>query len=275
MISCLVSLFQMKVFEEELIIKTAKMVKKKKMKMKKEGEKAEKNLQNENQKIQKDLEDKEIKRKADELKMELDKKNKIEFDLKERKRKKLEANNKRLSTIKQMEEKIVTYNVNKEAILKKLKIARKKLRDIDELAAKISGGLKASKEQKEKVEKKQSVEDDIAELEEAEDDLKDKEPPAIPASLLIEESDIDFEVGGGGGGGGISSSISISAPLSLPPPSSNSPSAVTSKTSLPISKSTLTNNVKAGGGDVKKGSKGNSKSDPWSTVDTSKKTKNK
>ena len=30
-----------------------------------------------------------------------------------------------------------------------------------------------------------------------------------------------------------------------------------------------------GGGDVKKGSKGNSKSDPWSTVDTSKKTKNK
>ena len=112
------------------------------------------------------------------------------------------------------------------------------------------------------------------ELGEAEDDLKDKEPPAIPASLLIEESDIDFEVGGGGGGG-ISSSISISAPLSLPPPSSNSPSAVTSKTSLPISKSTLTNNVKAGGGDVKKGSKGNSKSDPWSTVDTSKKKKNK
>ena len=90
MILCLAYFFfQMKVFEEELVIKTAKMVKKKKMKMKKEGEKAEKNLQSENQKIEKDLEEKEIKRKADEIKRDLDAKNKIEFDLKEMKRKKL------------------------------------------------------------------------------------------------------------------------------------------------------------------------------------------
>ena len=269
MILCLAYFFfQMKVFEEELVIKTAKMVKKKKMKMKKEGEKAEKNLQSENQKIQKDLEEKEIKRKADEIKRDLDAKNKIEFDIKEMKRKKLEARNKRLLTIKQMQEKIDAYNGNKEAIVKKLKIARKKLRDIDELALKISGGLKASKEQKEKVEKKQGVEDDIAELEEAEDDLKNKEPPSIPAILLIEEleSDIDFE------GGGISSLTSTPSTKSLPPPLS---SVVTSKISLPIPKPTNANNVEVGYGDGKKGTKGNSKTDPWSTVDTTKKNKNK
>ena len=113
------------------------------------------------------------------------------------------------------------------------------LRDIDELALKITGGLKASKEQKEKVEKKQGVEDDIAELEEAEDDLKNKEPPSIPAILLIEEleSDIDIE------GGGISSLTSTPSTKSIPPPLS---SAVTNKISLPIPKPTNASNVEVG-----------------------------
>lgn len=52
---------------------------------------------------------------------------------------------------------------------KKLKALRKKLRDIADLEAKKEQGEKLSAEQKEKVGRRQSVEDDIAEMEEEEE----------------------------------------------------------------------------------------------------------
>ena len=55
------------------------------------------------------------------------------------------------------------------AVQKKLKALRKKLRDIADLEAKKEQGEKLSAEQKEKVGRRQSVEDDIAEMEEEED----------------------------------------------------------------------------------------------------------
>ena len=61
----------MKKFEEDLVIKTAKIIKKKKMKMKKDGEKADKAMVTEKARILKEIEDKEVKRKLDEAEKEL------------------------------------------------------------------------------------------------------------------------------------------------------------------------------------------------------------
>lgn len=181
----------MKKFEEDLIIKTAKIIKKKKMKMKKDGEKADKALVTEKARILKDMEDKEMKRKIDEAEKEISMKKKIESERLECLRNMMAMRKKRLSTVKSMQCSIDVYASALDATQKKLKNLRKKLRDIQELEVKISSGLKASKEQKEKIEKKQGVEDDIIEMEEAEEELKNNIPSPVPASLLVEDEGWD------------------------------------------------------------------------------------
>lgn len=182
---------QMKKFEEDLIIKTAKIIKKKKMKMKKDGEKADKALLTEKARILKEVEDNEIKRKMDEAEKEIFMKKKLEFERLECLRNMMTMRKKRLSTVKSMQCSVDVYASALDATQKKLKNLRKKLRDIQELEVKISSGLKASKEQKEKIEKKQGVEDDIIEMEEAEEELKNNIPPPVPASLLAEDEGWD------------------------------------------------------------------------------------
>ena len=181
----------MKKFEEDLIIKTAKIIKKKKMKMKKDGEKADKALVTEKARILKEMEDKEVKRKIDEAEKEIFMKKKLEIERLECLRNLMAMRKKRLSTVKSMQCSIDVYAIALDATQKKLKNLRKKLRDIQELEVKISSGLKASKEQKDKIEKKQGVEDDIIEMEEAEEELKNNIPSPVPASLLIEDEGWD------------------------------------------------------------------------------------
>lgn len=181
----------MKKFEEDLIIKTAKLIKKKKMKMKKDGEKADKALVTEKARFLKEMEDKEVKRKTDEAEKEIFMKKKIEFERLECLRNMMTMRKKRLSTVKSMQCSIDAYASSLDATQKKLKNLRKKLRDIQELEVKISSGLKASKEQKDKIEKKQGVEDDIIEMEEAEEELKNNIPSPVPASLLVEDEGWD------------------------------------------------------------------------------------
>jgi hypothetical protein len=182
---------QMKKFEEDLVIKTAKIIKKKKMKMKKDGEKADKAMVTERARILKEIEDKEVKRKLDEAEKELLMKKKIEFERLESLKNMMTLRRKRLSTLKSMQCNIDAYAAALDATQKKLKGLRKKLRDIEELEVKVKGGLKPSKEQKEKIEKKQGVEDDIVELEEAEEELQKNIPLPVPASLLVEDEGWD------------------------------------------------------------------------------------
>lgn len=181
----------MKKFEEDLVIKTAKIIKKKKMKMKKDGEKADKAMVTEKARILKEIEDKEVKRKLDEAEKELLMKKKLEFERLESLKNMMTLRRKRLSTLKSMQCNIDAYVAALDTTQKKLKGLRKKLRDIEELEVKVKGGLKASKEQKEKIEKKQGVEDDIVELEEAEEELQKNIPLPVPASLLVEDEGWD------------------------------------------------------------------------------------
>lgn len=181
----------MKKFEEDLVIKTAKIIKKKKMKMKRDGEKADKAMVTEKARILKEIEDKEAKRKLDEAEKELLMKKKIEFERLESLKNMMTLRKKRLSTLKSMQCNIDAYAAALDTTQKKLKSLRKKLRDIEELEVKVQGGLKASKEQKEKIAKKQGVEDDIVELEEAEEELKNNMPLPVPASLLVEDEGWD------------------------------------------------------------------------------------
>lgn len=182
---------QMKKFEEDLVIKTAKIIKKKKMKMKKDGEKADKAMVTEKARILKEIEDKEVKRKSDEAEKELVMKKKLELERLESLKNMMTLRKKRLSTLKSMQCNIDAYAAALDTTQKKLKGLRKKLRDIEELEVKVKGGLKASKEQKEKIEKKQGVEDDIVELEEAEEELQKNIPLPVPASLLVEDEGWD------------------------------------------------------------------------------------
>jgi hypothetical protein len=182
---------QMKKFEEDLVIKTAKIIKKKKMKMKKDGEKADKAMVTEKARILKEIEDKEVKRKSDEAEKELLMKKKLELERLESLKYMMTLRKKRLSTLKSMQCNIDAYAAALDTTQKKLKGLRKKLRDIEELEVKVKGGLKASKEQKEKIEKKQGVEDDIVELEEAEEELQKNIPLPVPASLLVEDEGWD------------------------------------------------------------------------------------
>lgn len=181
----------MKKFEEDLVIKTAKIIKKKKMKMKKDGEKADKAMVTEKARILKEIEDKEVKRKSDEAEKELLMRKKLESERLESLKNMMTLRKKRLSTLKSMQCNIDAYAAALDTTQKKLKGLRKKLRDIEELEVKVKGGLKASKEQKEKIEKKQGVEDDIVELEEAEEELLKDIPLPVPASLLVEDEGWD------------------------------------------------------------------------------------
>ena len=184
-------IMQMKKFEDDLVIKTAKILKKKKMKMKKDGEKADKAMVTEKAKILKEIEDKEVKRKLDEAEKELFMKKKLESERLESLKNMMTLREKRLSTLKSVQCNIDAYAATLDTTQKKLKGLRKKLRDIEELEVKVKGGLKASKEQKEKIEKRQGVEDDIVELEEAEEELKNNIPLPVPASLLVEDEGWD------------------------------------------------------------------------------------
>ena len=169
------------------------------MKMKKDVEKADRQQQCENEKVQKDLEAKEKKRVSDEAAHALAVKLKLESDRVEGVRKREEAARKRLALVAAMQSSIDTYNSNTDTAAKKLKVLRKKLRDIEELTGKVAGGLKPSTEQKDKMAKRQGVEDDIVEMEEIHDALVAAPPPPIPPHLLIsEEEEKEVEKGNGG-----------------------------------------------------------------------------
>jgi hypothetical protein len=212
----------MKKFEEDLVIKTAKIIKKKKMKMKKDGEKADKAMVTEKARILKEIEDKEAKRKLDEAGKELLMKKKIEFERLESLKIMMTLRKKRLSTLKSMQCNIDAYAAALDTTQKKLKGLRKKLRDIEELEVKVKGGLKPSKEQKEKIDKKQGVEDDIVELEEAEEELQKNIPLPMPASLLVEDEGWD----------------AVTESFTLPLPSINTTSNTTSTSVIDMSAAT-------------------------------------
>ena len=99
----------MKKFEEDLVIKTAKIIKKKKMKMKKDGEKADKAMVTEKARILKEIEDKEVKRKLDEAEKELLMKKKLEFERLESLKNMMTLRWTRLSTLKSMQCNIDAY----------------------------------------------------------------------------------------------------------------------------------------------------------------------
>ena len=252
--------------------------------MKKDGEKADKILQTENEKNQKDSLEREKKRVEEETMKELALKMKIEMESKELNRKYEEARTARLCKVKDMQKNIDEYNAAMEGVQKKLKNLRKKLRDIEELECKILGGLKPSKEQKDKVEKKQSVEDDITEMEETEDELKEREPPTIPPHLLVEECERDNN-DNGNEIRDVSVSVSvvdgpiihIASKLSTTTTTTTTPTPLSLKkptSTVPVpTNTTATTSKKAN--KSKSNSKSGSSSDPWSTVDTTKKNKNK
>lgn len=123
----------MKKFEEELIVKTGKMMKKKKMKLRKESERAEKAQQTEKEKKTKNIEEKETKRKKDEAEAQ---RVADEKAVKERQRKSFEvkrARTVRLKKLGDMQTAIASHSSSVEVVQRKLKGLKKKLRDVLEL----------------------------------------------------------------------------------------------------------------------------------------------
>jgi hypothetical protein len=179
--------FQIKRFEEDLIIKTAKMMKKQKLKFKKDGERAEKQQQSEKEKMQKDALEKEAKLKRDELECIRLLREKTLAEQQKRRDAFLRARTVRLKKVSERQAELDNFAAKSDVVQKKLKGFRKKLRDIEELEGKIRGGLAASKEQKEKVSKRQGIEDDISEMEEEEEKLQANTPASIPPEWLVEE----------------------------------------------------------------------------------------
>ena len=74
------------------------------------------------------------------------------------------------------------HEAKEKEVQRKLKALRKKQRDISELEARVAAGLlpAPSAEQKEKLARKQAVEDDIMEMEEEEEGLAASRPPPVP-----------------------------------------------------------------------------------------------
>eukprot|EP00596_Hydrurales_sp_CCMP1899_P003551 CAMPEP_0119044698 /NCGR_PEP_ID=MMETSP1177-20130426/33696_1 /TAXON_ID=2985 /ORGANISM="Ochromonas sp, Strain CCMP1899" /LENGTH=813 /DNA_ID=CAMNT_0007015211 /DNA_START=211 /DNA_END=2649 /DNA_ORIENTATION=- len=185
---------QIKRFEEDLIIKTAKMMKKQKLKFKRDGERAEKLQQTEKEKMQKDASEKEAKMKREELEGIRLMREKTLAEQEKRKEAFLRARSIRLKKVSERQSELDVFAAQSDVVQKKLKGFRKKLRDIEELEGKIRGGLTASKEQKEKVSKRQGIEDDISEMEEEDDKLTASTPAPIPLEWLVEEVEEAAEV---------------------------------------------------------------------------------
>jgi len=155
--------------EADLAVRLAKLQKKKSFKAKQDVGKASKALQVENaeklrlqgqQKLKEDSEAARLKaieeaKEAEKARVERQRKEKIEAE--------------RKLYWDWADSVLNDYNTNLEKNLKKLKNLRKKLRDITDLEAKIAqSGVKITAEQREKLSRKADIDDEIADLEEAE-----------------------------------------------------------------------------------------------------------
>jgi hypothetical protein len=107
---------------------------------------------------------------------------------------KIEKQKQRDKNLAELEKHQLIIDIYKEKIdkiLKKSKNLKKKLRDILDLQLKVEmSGIKITKDQKDKLDRKQEIEDDIAELNEELDILESNEPPHIPDYLLELDNDI-------------------------------------------------------------------------------------
>jgi hypothetical protein len=107
-------------------------------------------------------------------------------------RKKKEEN--RLSRDK-LQRNIDNFKSNVDKILKKIKNLKKKLREISDIQIKVDlKVISLSNEQRDKLDRKQEIEDDITELNEELDILESNEPPPIPDYLLELDNDIITDI---------------------------------------------------------------------------------
>jgi p70 ribosomal S6 kinase len=90
-----------------------------------------------------------------------------------------------------MQAALAEHDAKEKEVQRKLKALRKKLRDIAELEGRVAAGTlpTPSTEQKEKLARKQAVEDDIAEMEEEEEALEASRPPPVPQELEDDEEE--------------------------------------------------------------------------------------
>ena len=101
-------------------------------------------------------------------------------------------NTEKLKLRNKFQVKIDEFVENNSKVQKKLKALKKKLRDIQDLQLKKESNpdVKLTSEQKEKLKKKTSVEEEIVEVEKELEVLSTQEPPPVPSDLL----DIDMNL---------------------------------------------------------------------------------